>query len=114
MPWLENCPKDKSICWNYKRNYWLTRVEDYENLKLKPLTPLQADPDPLVEELKRAYLMCYVWLNALKATFPLLNMEVYEWNLRGDYNEVWMWVWGNQIPPFMANSNETDLKKKCH
>lgn len=114
MPWLENCPKDKSICWNYKRNYWLTRVEDYENLKLKPLTPLQADPDPLVEELKRAYLMCYVWLNALKATFPLLSMEVYEWNVRGDYNEVWMWVWGNQIPPFMANSNETDLKKKCH
>ena len=70
--------------------------------------PLQ--PDSIVEELKRAHLKCSVWLNALKAILPSLTIEVYGWKVRGDYNRVPVQLSGNQMPPFIANSSETDLK----
>ena len=41
----------------------------YETFKPKSSMLLLPDPDSLFEKLKRVYLQCYVWLNALKAGF---------------------------------------------
>ena len=73
---------------------------------------LPQDPDSLVEKLKHVHLQCYFWLNALKSILPSLNIEYYGWKLRGNYNGVPMWFSGNQLPPSMGHSSETDLTKK--
>ena len=57
-------------------NYLLTRVRLYENLKPKSSIPLSPDLHFLAEKLKRVHLRCYVWLNAIKATLPLLNIDI--------------------------------------
>ena len=43
----------------------------------KSSIPLPSDPNSLFEEVERIDLKHYVWLDALKATLPLLNMELY-------------------------------------
>ena len=43
---------------------------------------------------------------------PSLNTEFYGWIVREDYNGVLMWFSGNQLPPSMVNSSETNLKEK--
>ena len=74
---------------------------------------LPTDPDLLVKELKRVHLQCYVWLNALKATLFSLIIDFYRWKVRENYNGVLMWFNRHQLPTFMANSGEADLKKKA-
>ena len=59
-------------------NYLLTRVRLHENFKPKSSIPLSPDLDFLAGKLKRVHLQCYVWLNAIKATLPLLNIESYQ------------------------------------
>ena len=59
------------------------------------------------------YLQYYAWLNTLKATLSSLNISFYIWKVREDYNVVAKWLSGNQAPPFLANTSETDLKKKA-
>ena len=41
-----------------------------------------------------------------------MNIECSGWKVRRNYNGVTMWFSGNQVPPSMANSNETDMQKK--
>ena len=43
----------------------------------------------------------------------ILITEFYGWKVWGDYNVAQKWFSENQLPPSMANSNETDLKKKA-
>ena len=73
---------------------------------------LSPDPDSFAEELKCVHLQPYIWFKALKTTLPSQNIECYEWKVRGNYNGVPMQFSGNQLPPYIANSGETDLKKK--
>ena len=47
-----------------------------------------------------------------KVTFSSLNIELYVWKVRGGYRVMPKWFSGNQLPPFMINSSETNLKKK--
>ena len=61
----------------FNENYVLTGVRVHKNLEIKSSMPLLADPDSIVEELKHIQLHCYVWLNDLKATLPLLIIEDY-------------------------------------
>ena len=49
----------------------------------------------------------------LKARLLLLNIEFYGWKLRRDYNVVPKWFSRYQLPPSMANSSDTDLKKEA-
>ena len=79
-------------------------------MKLSMLLP--PDPDLLVEEMKRVHLQCYVWLNALKATLFLLIINFYRRTARGNYSGLLMWFSRYQLPKSMANSGETDFKKK--
>ena len=79
-------------------------------MKLSMLLP--PDPDLLVEEMKRVHLQCYVWLNALKATLFLLILNFYRRTARGNYSGLLMWFSRYQLPKSMANSGETDFKKK--
>ena len=74
--------------------------------------PLLSDADSLVKKTKMCSFWCNVWLNALRATLPSLNIECSGWKVRRNYNGVTMWFSGNQVPPSMANSNETDMQKK--
>ena len=63
--------------------------------------PLPPDVDSLDEELNRACLGCYVRLDALKATFPSLNIDCYGWKVRDNYNGVPVWLRGNQIQYYL-------------
>ena len=83
-----------------KRNHLSARLCLYEDLEPKSLMPLSPNPDPLVEELKRIQLQCYVWL-------ILKQIYLYWCN----YNKTPMLFSGNQLPQSMANSSKTDLKK---
>ena len=74
--------------------------------------PLPPNADSLIEELKHVHLQCYVWLNALEATLPSLNILFYGWQVGGDYEGVSMWFNENQLPSSIASSSETDLQKK--
>ena len=73
--------------------------------------PLPSNTDSLIEELKHVHLQSYVWLNALEATLPSLNILFYGWQVRGDCEGVSMWFNENQLPSSIASSSETDLKK---
>ena len=39
---------------------------------------LPLDPNSVIEEHECVHLPCYVWLNALEATFPSVNIDFYE------------------------------------
>ena len=71
------------------------------------------DQDSPAEELKRAHLQCYPWLNALKTTLHSFNAAFYEWKVRGDYNVVPKRFSENQVSPTIGNTSENDLKKKA-
>ena len=78
-----------------KKKYLLARVCLCENLKSS--MPLPPNPDSLVEVLKCVHLQSYVWLNAIKATLPSLNIAFYGW----------------KVVKKMPNSSEEDIKKKA-
>ena len=44
------------------------------------------DPDSVIEEHECVHLRCYVWLNALEATFPSVNIDFYDWKVRGHFS----------------------------
>ena len=95
-------------------NHLSARVRLYENLKLKSACHFyQIQIHFLKNYSLFIYSKYYVWLNALKAILPSLNIEFYGWKMGGDYNVVPEWFSENQLPPSMVNSSETDLKKKA-
>ena len=51
-------------------------------------------------------------MNAVKGTSLSLNIECCGTKMSGDYNGVPMRFSRNQLPPSIANSSETDLKKR--
>ena len=50
----------------------------------------------------------------LKQLTLIKHYRFYRWKVRGDYNVVSKWFSGNQMPPYMAKSNEADLKESSH
>ena len=74
-----------------KEIYVLTKIHLYENLQTKSWAALPPNPDLLVEKLKCTQLQCSVWLNALEATLLPLDVDFYEWKVRGDNNLVPKW-----------------------
>lgn len=78
------------------------RVCLYENLTPRSLIPLPPDLDDLLKKLKRILLQCFVWPNALKATFSSLSIAFCAWKMRGSYNSVPKRFSGNQLPLSMG------------
>ena len=54
-----------------------------------------------------------LWLTAVKATLPSLNIECYGWKVRENYNGTRRWFSENQLPLLIVISSKTDFKKRA-